>query len=266
MPTRRLSAVLIVFLAVSALASPLLALAQQRSGVPESLVRLPVFATAVGAAVVWSIWRPYVLRPPVIRTGIARTCLVAFAMAGAVAVVLLIVTRAEGSRWPLLSPSTLPAPLLVVLVVQLLGAAGEEIGWRGVVQPALERRLPVVRAGLVTGVLFGIGHFYVLASGVWTYLVFLMSAVGMSVALAALTAGHGLLVRISAATLMHWLVNVVILTLFADGDESLLWTVNTAVAMLSLGAVAAKRMTGNTAADRQGQTTADPTDRHPVTR
>ncbi|WP_147453982.1 CPBP family intramembrane glutamic endopeptidase [Tessaracoccus antarcticus] len=130
--------------------------------------------------------------------------------------------------------ATLPAPLAAVLGLQLLGAAGEEIGWRGVVQPLLERRFTVMVSGVITGLLFGLGHFYVLpAAGALAYGVFVVSAVGMSVSLAVVTAGRALIPRIALATCFHWLVNSAMLLLFSDGDVSLLWTINLAIAAVA---------------------------------
>lgn len=230
--------VVVVFLAVSAVASALLAAAQSATGLPTDVLALTQLATAVGALVVWLGWRARLVLPPVRRRGWRRPLLESAAVTVAVAGALGVAQAVAGA-WPPLDPSTLGAPLVVVLVAQLLGAAGEEVGWRGLVQPLLETRVPVPVAGVATGLLFGLGHVHVLAAGTGVYALFVVSAVGLSVALAYVTAGRGVVQRVVVATALHWLVNVVLLVGFSGGDTSVGWTAATAVATLSGAAVAA---------------------------
>ncbi|WP_288817703.1 type II CAAX prenyl endopeptidase Rce1 family protein [uncultured Gordonia sp.] len=130
----------------------------------------------------------------------------------------------------------------MVVLAQLLGAAGEEVGWRGVVQPALETRLRLVPAGALTGLLFGLGHLGG-ADGFGRFLLFLGSAVLLSWALAFLTAGRGVWVRVLLATGLHWLVNLATLVGFADGDDSAAWAVANVVAA-ALAALAVRLVLG----------------------
>lgn len=152
--------------------------------------------------------------------------------------VLAALNSAQGRPWDFLAPRTLPGPLVLVLALQVLGTLGEDLGWRGVVEPLLETRCSVLWAGVVTGLLFGLGHFYVAAAGIAVYLVFVLSAVGLSVTLAVLTAGRSLMARVGLATCFHWSVNTGLLLVFSDGDESLRWTVDSAVASIVVAAVA----------------------------
>ncbi len=165
------------------------------------------------------------------------------------AAVLFALNSTEGGIWPPLDPTSLPASLAVILFLQLLGAVGEEVGWRGVVQPLLENRFSLLWSGVITGLLFGLGHFYVLlAAGPIVYLTFVIAAIGLSVALAVLTVGRSFTSRVLVASFFHWLVNSAMLVFFSGGDESLLWTVNTAIATVVV-AIAAVLLHG-----RAGQT------------
>lgn len=229
-------AVLLVFVVVSAVASPLLVAVQDATGWPTSVIVLTQLATACGALVVWALWRGRVPAPAVTTRGWSRPSLVSLVAAAGVGGVVLLVAALTGSRWPVLDPATLPAPLAVVLVLQLVGAAGEEVGWRGVVQPALETRLRLVPAAVVTGLLFGLGHLHVAAAGPVVYGLFVVAAVGLSLLLATLTAGRGVGQRVVLATVLHWLVNLVLLIGFSGGDESVTWMLATAAVTVSLGA------------------------------
>lgn len=231
MTTRRIVVILVTFIVVSTVASPLLAIVQNRIGADPDVLRFTTFATTAGALAVFVCWPSARRAATVTRTGILSGVGLAVLLAFVLVAVLFTLNLMQGTRWPLLDPSTLPAPLAGLLALQILGVAGEEIGWRGVVQPLLERRFSVVVSGVITGLLFGLGHFYVLpAAGAVVYVVFVISAVGLSVSLAVLTARRALIPRIALATCFHWLVNSAILLLFADGDESLLWTTNLAIA------------------------------------
>lgn len=230
---------LLTFLVVTGVAAPLLEAAQGAAGLGVDLVRLTMFATAVGAAVVWAVWPHTRTAADVRRTDTGRALGLAFVLAAVAVAVLLVLDLVEGDRWTVLDPSTLPAPLVVVLVVQVVAAAAEEVGWRGVVQPLLERRLSLLVSGVVTGLLFGLGHVYVLVGGgPAVYATFVLSTVGISVLLAVLTTGRTLVARMLVGTAFHWLVNVAILVLFSDGDTSLLWTANLAAAFVGAALLA----------------------------
>ncbi|TFB87504.1 CPBP family intramembrane metalloprotease [Cryobacterium algoricola] len=247
MRNRRIVLVLVTFLVSSAVASPLLSLLQVTTGADPEVLRFPTFATAVGAAVVWLIWRKTFTFPPQpVRSEFLAVVLSVF-LAAMTAAVLFALNATEGDLWPPLDSSSVPISLAVILFLQLLGAVGEEVGWRGVVQPLLENRFSVVWSGIFTGLLFGLGHFYVLfAAGPIVYLTFAVAAIGLSVTLAVLTAGRSLTSRVLVASFFHWLVNSAMLVFFSGGDESLLWTINTAIAtvVVAIAAVLLLRRVG----------------------
>lgn len=219
-----LGAVLVLFLAVSAATSPLLLAAQSSTGWPTDAIVLTQLATAVGALVAWVVWRGRLPRPAVVVRGWRRPLLVAVAVAAVVGVLLLVIERLGGQGWSTLDPDVLGAPLGVVVLLQLVVAAGEEVGWRGVVQPAIETRTGPVRAGVLTGLLFGVGHLHVAAAGPALFAVFVVAAVGLSLVLAHATTGRGAWQRVVVASVLHWLVNLVLLVGFSGGDGSLGWT------------------------------------------
>ncbi|WP_028973677.1 CPBP family intramembrane glutamic endopeptidase [Spirochaeta cellobiosiphila] len=48
--------------------------------------------------------------------------------------------------------------LSVFLILSIQAGLGEEVGWRGLMTPTLNRRLPLIPSALITGVLWGFWH------------------------------------------------------------------------------------------------------------
>ncbi|HZZ33388.1 MAG TPA: CPBP family intramembrane glutamic endopeptidase [Phenylobacterium sp.] len=229
--TRPVTLPIVAFALVSAVASPLLARVQEAVALDLNIIRLTVFSTAVGALGVWAMWRKRLPYPPVMKSGFDDSLFLALAACVAAAGIALGLARLQGAPWGPPKPGSLGAPLALVLVVQTVGAAAEEVGWRGLVQPLLETKVAPVIASLVTGALFGLGHFY-LAFGVapLSFGLFLISAMAMSMILALATVGRSIRERILIATLLHFLLNMATLFLFADGDGSVLYFADLALA------------------------------------
>lgn len=237
--TRPVALPILAFLVVSALASPLLAMAQQATALDPDVLRLTVFSTAVGALAVWAIWRTRLPHPVVDRSGFDAWLLLAVAACVVATGIALGLARLQGAPWGPPKPGSLGAPLVVVLGVQLVGAAAEEVGWRGLVQPLLETKAAPWIASLVTGALFGLGHFY-LAFGVapLSFGLFVISAIAISMILALATVGRSIAERVVIATLLHFLINMATLFLFADGDGSVRYFAGLALAFGVGGALA----------------------------
>jgi hypothetical protein len=151
--------------------------------------------------------------------------------------------------------------LVVVLALQLLAVLAEELGWRGLVQPLLERKFPAVWAGVITGLLSAVGYLIVVPETVPTFRVFfilgvVVGSIGLSVTLAVITTGFSLVQRVLIATLFRILLVVGFLLFFAGDDEGWLWEVNSgiALAVVALVLLRAKRRRDNTRtmADRYG--------------
>jgi membrane protease YdiL (CAAX protease family) len=110
------------------------------------------------------------------------------------------------------TPGSLPSsvasvPLLVMLALQVLGALGEEIGYRGVLLAVLLHRLPRPLAVLLAGLAFGLVHIQYWAEGPVTVLWFLVATIALVTAMSMLWRGSAPQ-RIATTTLMHAGVNV----------------------------------------------------------
>ncbi|MEU7800601.1 type II CAAX endopeptidase family protein [Micromonospora arborensis] len=222
---------------MSAAASPVFTLAQSATGLDPTILVLAQFSTAVGALVAYVSWRGRLPYPRTTRRGLLAPLCAAAGLSLTVALVLWLLAIAEPHRWQSLHTSTLPAPLALILLAQFLGAAGEEVGWRGFVQPILETRMATLSAAVITGLLFGLGHFPMASAGLAVYSVFVVSAIGLSVAAAAVTTGRPWWARVLVSTVLHWGVNIGMLVGFSNADESLRWVANTAIATGLVAAV-----------------------------
>lgn len=107
---------------------------------------------------------------------------------------------------PLSIPPIDVASLAILLGGILLGAFGEELGWRGYAQNLLEREQNGFVAILVVGVLWGVWHIGNFQYGPAYVLFFIFSTIGYSAVLAWLLKGTRY--NVILATLFHFGVNV----------------------------------------------------------
>jgi membrane protease YdiL (CAAX protease family) len=104
------------------------------------------------------------------------------------------------------SPFPSAGLLLAYVMLQLAGAFGEEVGWRGFLQPALETRMPRLAACLVTGALWALWHVQMFTDPM-TAAGFTLSTLALSIAFGYLAIGNRWQ-RGVIAGLMHAVVNI----------------------------------------------------------
>jgi membrane protease YdiL (CAAX protease family) len=137
----------------------------------------------------------------------------------------------------------------------LLGAFGEELGWRGVLQPELERRFGPLRATLATGAIWAYWHLPANLAGfndaahplVSALLVFPLGVVGMSFGLAWITRRTR---SVWPAAVAHG-ANNALNAAFPVGPSG--WTADTLTSLLAMAAVVALVVY----VDRRRRTTGD---------
>lgn len=75
--------------------------------------------------------------------------------------------------------------LIITVLCALIGSIGEEIGWRGFMQPSFNRKYSLFSSAVFTGILWGAWHFGKLASfGILGYLLFILLITEFSVMMA----------------------------------------------------------------------------------
>jgi len=179
-----------VFLAVTFVGAGLLGAVQPAIGIPGEVIELPQFGPALGVLAVALLWP--------LRT----RALLAGALPGGtrgasrdvsswllLATALVIIALATGT-YALLTgdahltdPRTLAHPFALIVAAQLVGACGEEIGWRCLLQPLLRTRFRPLTASVVVGVVWGLWHVQVLGRAPAYAAGFLLGATAMSVVL-----------------------------------------------------------------------------------
>lgn len=107
-------------------------------------------------------------------------------------------------------PFTSVAALLSALAFMLVLGPVEEIGWRGVAQPLLQRLMAPFWASVVLGMIWGVWHLPAfLLSGVphsgWSFMPFFAAAIMISVIIAPLFNSSGGSILLPA--LLHWQLN-----------------------------------------------------------
>jgi membrane protease YdiL (CAAX protease family) len=125
--------------------------------------------------------------------------------------------------------STLLASLLV-----MIGAVGEEAGWRGVLQPELERRFGAFKGTVLVGLVWGYWHLPANLAGyndgehplLGSLVLFPLATVGMSFAFAWLTRRSG---SVWPAALAHGVNNVASSGLFVKPGG---WLADRAVSLV----------------------------------
>ena len=217
------------FYVVTMLAAGALGLLQPWTGLDPQILELTQFGPAVAVLVVLTAL-------PAVRSLVAAT-FTGRARSAAAQVALVSLTAAAvftgcigaygvlGRDLPVLFPSSLVAPVLLVVPAQLVGACGEEVGWRCLLQPLLRRRLPTLGASAVVGLLWGVWHVQVFTLGAGFACAFLVATVAMSVVLGVSVQRSGGW-NLAASAVFHLLINLGLLFFLdeEDGDTAALWT------------------------------------------
>ncbi|MFF7637300.1 CPBP family intramembrane glutamic endopeptidase [Kitasatospora sp. NPDC008050] len=195
------------------------------------LLMLPQFGPSIGVLVVLAARRrktrtePYRPAPaPVVSLRVTRSVLarvgVGAGLLGAVFALCLGALPLAGRPVHLAGPGSFAHPFWLIAALQLLGACGEELGWRVFLQRHLETRLPRVLSAAVVGVLWGTWHVQYYAFGLAFVTAFLVMTVAVSVVMGELIGGAGAGALLVAGA-FHWLLNLGTLTLLDCEQGSL---------------------------------------------
>ena len=183
-----------VFLAVAFVAAGALGAAQGATGIPTVVLQLTQFGPALGVAAVALLW-PSRIRHRLVGTLPSRRpsepgahCPNPAPSLILLTAPLIIALTAGTYAWvegtlPITDPSTLGSPFALIVVAQLIGACGEEIGWRCLLQPLLRTRFGPLMSSITVGVVWGLWHVQVFTHAPAYAAGFLLATVAMSVVL-----------------------------------------------------------------------------------
>lgn len=178
-----------VYLGVAFVAAGVFGAVQPATGIPPEVVQLTQFGPAAGVVTVGLLWPSRVRRRlagalPGCRTRgpVGREALLLLTAPLIIALSVGAYACAEGTA-RMTDPRTLQHPLALIVVTQLVGACGEEIGWRCLLQPLLRTRFGPLTASALVGVAWGVWHVQVFAQAPAYAAGFLLATVAMSVVL-----------------------------------------------------------------------------------
>ncbi|MFI1763828.1 lysostaphin resistance A-like protein [Streptomyces sp. NPDC020800] len=228
-----------VCLAVAFVAAGALGAVQPATGIPAEVVQLTQFGPALGvgaAALLWPSRTRSLLADPPGRTAspLGRTASPPGRTASppgpavpppwlllAVPVLVILLSAVPYALLThtahVTDPRTLGHPFLLIALAQLVGACGEETGWRCFLQPLLRTRFGPLTASAAVGLVWGLWHVQVLAQSPAYAAGFLLATVTISVTLGLALERVGGLRRLLLAGGFHALVNLGML-LFMDEE------------------------------------------------
>lgn len=161
----------------------ILAIIQEAAGLDAEKIILPQLGPGI-AAVVMIVW----FRNDNLTISIApkrvpfSKYLVAFGLPLLVATLLFLIYSQFIQSLTISFPQ--PASLTIMLGGMLLGAFGEELGWRSYLQNLLDKRLNGMAAFLLVGILWGLWHVGNYQNGVLYMLFFILATIGYSATMA----------------------------------------------------------------------------------
>jgi uncharacterized protein len=214
----RLWSTLWLYVVVAWLAGGALIELQPLTHISTQIIEISQFAPAVAVLVVLARHRAAALQlwhGPVTTTlwRITAAATIVAAVFGSCLAFLAL----AGHPVHITSLASLGEPFWLIVVAQLIGACGEELGWRAFLQPHLEQRYSRLTSAIIVGILWGTWHVMYVSDGPLFFVLFVLLTVAFSVIMAELTSGVS---RLPVAGVFHWLINLATLLFinFANGS------------------------------------------------
>ncbi|RDI66754.1 membrane protease YdiL (CAAX protease family) [Nocardia pseudobrasiliensis] len=208
-----------IYVVLAFLASGVLLGAQSNSGLDPAALTLPQFGPAISAVVTALIFRRRLRDrfPAAVSSRRAGRDLLIL-LAGCALLIAVVLGLLWGDGTSAYGPQAVGGiPFALFVILQLIGAAGEEAGWRGFLQPVLENRYGRLLAVPITGIVWALWHVQAFTQGPAVAASFLVSTVAFAYLLG-WSANGSAWQRISIASIGHWIVNVELY--LAVGDET----------------------------------------------
>ena len=193
-----------IFFVATFLLTILLSGLQQWLGLRLELISLPQFGPAVAAILMILAFRQdRISLNLAVHKDHLQKYLIALVIPALVPLILWFAyTRLIG---PVTFPAVHPPSIILLLGGILLGAFGEELGWRGYAQTFLERDLSPLVSTLLIGIVWGVWHVGNFQYGAVHMLFFVLFTISVSIFLRwLLTNTH---YSVIVATLVHFSIN-----------------------------------------------------------
>lgn len=217
---RAVGSIVAIFIVATFLASGALLVIQPLTYIDPNVLSLVQFGPTVGAVIALLVFRSRLSR--LLPVSISRVPFMGCILLALLACALYAGLVAVFALWTGWSPSGASGvgnvPFVVILVVQFVGAMGEEIGWRGVLQPVLEQQMRRIFAAIATGIVWAVWHVQIFAAGSATAATFIAMTTVLAILMGYL--GNGSFwQRVVTASIIHWLVNITLYVLAGDHTD-----------------------------------------------
>ncbi|MFF0265759.1 CPBP family intramembrane glutamic endopeptidase [Kribbella sp. NPDC004536] len=224
----------VVFYLTTMIFSGILNAVQSATGPSPDLIQLVQFAPALGVGVMFLLFRRttrVAARFTPVNVAAGRSALVVGVVV-AVMLVSVLVHVVAGRSW---RADSLPFPFWTLVITMVIGAAGEELGWRAYLQPYLQTRFSVLRSSLIVGVLWGFWHIGGFANGLVYMGLFVVMATALSVVMGVVLQGARR-TNLVVATAAHAAVNLALILLF-DEEKGSVFAMGVLAAVWTVAAV-----------------------------
>ena len=173
----------LVFILVTLIITSLLAVLQQKINIDFEKISLPQFAPALAFLFTVLIFKDVNFH---INFGFNKAIVIKMLIAFFIPVLLFSISFFIGKQTGLNVKITenLQSILPIIIVGILIGAFGEEIGWRGFLQPILEKKYNILIAATIVGAIWGLWHIGHYKNGVFFMLGFLLFTISASIFIA----------------------------------------------------------------------------------
>ena len=194
-----------LFIFITLVLTVIFAVVQQKTGLNFGKISLPQLAPAVVVLILFLIYKDL---PARINLHFDKVILTKSLIALVVPAFLFAIAFFVGKQLNLNVKMTDNLTTLLPLMItgMLIGAFGEEIGWRSFLQPILEKKNSVLVASILVGIIWGLWHVGHYKSGLLFMTGFLLFTISVSIIVAWLLRGTEYNLIISA--MFHLSINV----------------------------------------------------------
>lgn len=173
----------LLFVLITITVTGLLGLIQQKIGIDFEKIVLPQLAPAIGFVVISLLFKN--LRIPIgldFNKAIALKLVVASGLPFLFMTIAYFIGKLSGLDIKVTHDLTPLFPTMIMSVI--IGAIGEELGWRSFLQPYLEKNNSVLLASMIVGLIWGLWHIGHYKNGMIFMIGFIIFTIAASIILA----------------------------------------------------------------------------------
>ncbi|MDR2650787.1 MAG: CPBP family intramembrane metalloprotease [Prevotellaceae bacterium] len=172
-----------IFLIITLTVTSLLAVLQQKINLGFEKITLPQLAPAIAFLIIAWIFKDLTFAVNFdFNKAVAGKTLIAFVIPLLLFGISFFIGKQAGTNVEM--TENLPSILPMMIIGILIGAVGEEIGWRAFLQPVLEKKHNVLIAAIIVGTIWGLWHVGHYKNGALFMLGFLLFTISASIIIA----------------------------------------------------------------------------------